>query len=599
MALARHRVDRSVPREGTESMGRRLYLILGVLVAVSAPGPIARAQDRVDPALDLDLQRAQDSTPAKARPKARGGSPVSPGGKAGLNPAVGDEVVPPAPTPATGADLESSSLALDRIPLGKQSLGVTVDVQAPASMNLNREGNLKLMVRNTGSSDVFNVTVCDELPEGLQYISSQPEAHVVRDSLLTWRISNLPAGSDRPISIRVKPTRPGPFEHAARVTFLTGSKARSKVLEPRLKVDLTSNPTAGKVLKGQSVEFGASVTNTGDGVARDVSIQAKLSTGLRHERGDEQTMYELVLPQLGPNQTEKLDPLVADAVLGGEQTCTVTARSPDVVFTREEAEAVRTVKVVEPKLKLALKGPETRYTDTIADYVMTVENPGDAPARKVRILATLPISGRLVKVSPEPARYDKTTRRLQWIVDQLESESKPRSFGFQVRMGGIGHYEVLAEASGDGGLKAEDIRHTEVVGMADVDLVVSESKRVLDVGDKTTFHIRLNNYGTKDATNLLVSGQVSKNLRIVDAGGGSAEILVQVSQDRDKVIFSAIKKLAANKQLDLGILVEVTGDEPRQGTCIVQFTHADQPEPLQDMAAVKIPVSRRERASSQ
>ena len=47
---------------------------------------------------------------------------------------------------------DSSSAAVDVLPLGKQSVAVTVDVQAPASMNLNQEATLKLIVRNTGAS---------------------------------------------------------------------------------------------------------------------------------------------------------------------------------------------------------------------------------------------------------------------------------------------------------------------------------------------------------------------------------------------------------------------------------------------------------------
>ena len=53
---------------------------------------------------------------------------------------------PPNPVPE-GA--ETSDAPVDRLPLGKQSVAVTVDVQAPSSMNLNQEASLKLIVRNT------------------------------------------------------------------------------------------------------------------------------------------------------------------------------------------------------------------------------------------------------------------------------------------------------------------------------------------------------------------------------------------------------------------------------------------------------------------
>ena len=92
---------------------------------------------------------------------------------------------------------------------------------------------------------------------------------------------------------------------------------------------------------------------------------------------------------------------MVDAILGGAQQCTVTALSDDVVPNQEESENVKKIEVVEPKLKLAVDGPEQRYTDTVAGYTVTLENPGTAPARKVRVMATLPISGKLIKCPPE------------------------------------------------------------------------------------------------------------------------------------------------------------------------------------------------------
>ena len=48
--------------------------------------------------------------------------------------------------------------------------------------------------------------------------------------------------------------------------------------------------------------------------------------------------------------------------------------------------------------------------------------------------------------------------------------------------------------------------------MPDVDLVVRERRRVVDVDGTTTFQIRLRNYGTKEATKLQISAKLSDNL---------------------------------------------------------------------------------------
>ena len=126
-----------------------------------------------------------------------------------------------------------------------------------------------------------------------------------------------------------------------------------------------------------------------------------------------------------PSQSEKLDTLVADAVIGGEQSCTVKATSPDVEFVKEDAEVTKTIAVVEPKLELHVQGPDSRFTDTVADYEVTLKNPGTAPARKIRLRATLPTNGKLVGKLPPEARYDATTRRLSWTIDQIEPDGKP------------------------------------------------------------------------------------------------------------------------------------------------------------------------------
>jgi uncharacterized repeat protein (TIGR01451 family) len=623
-------------------MGRRLLLILAMMLLVFSTSPAVRGQvedpktSPTDPvpapdfpaAVPAELAPPTEGTAAGDKPADRNANPSGstknqakqqvsaaqsdPAAstiewREGLaQPPADDNVVKTQATaPPVGAETspsvngaDSLTPTVDRLPLGKQSVAVTVDVQAPATMNLTKQATLKLILRNTGVGDAFNVRVDDELPDGLTFISSQPEMKVSGGGQhLSWLLNHLPGGSDRVITIKVQPTKTGPFDHTATVRFETGCKSRTTVLQPRLKVDIIANPTVGKVLKGQQVEFNVSIQNTGDGPARNVAIQAKLSKGLKHEagpKGEEPMVYELTLPELAAGATEKLDPLVADAILGGEQSCTVTAASDDVVPNKDEAENVKKIEVVEPQLKLVLEGPDQRFTDTVADYKITLQNPGTAPARKVRVLATLPISGRLVKV-PSEARYDKTTSKLYWTIDQLDAKAKPVTFPFQVRMGGIGSYEVLVDAIGEGQLKEHARKTTDVIGIADVDLVVSESKRVVDDGGQTTFQIRLKNYGTKDATHLLVTAKLSPNLELVKAGGGSQDVEVKQNKEKNEVMFAGIDKLGPNKEMILGILVKVTGPEPKLAMCKVSVVHDDLPDgnKFEDMAAVKVTTQRR------
>ena len=294
----------------------------------------------------------------------------------------------------------------DRLPLGKQSVAVTVDVQAPATMNLTKQATLKLIVRNTGIGDAFNVHVDDELPDGLKFVSSQPEMQRLGGGHhLSWLLNTLPGGSDRVITIKVQPTKTGPFDHTATVRFETGCKSRTTVLQPRLKVDIIANPTVGKVLKGQQVEFNVSIQNTGDGPARNVAIRAKLSPGLKHEsgpKGDEPMVYELTLPELPAGATEKLDPLVADAILGRRRSNARSRPAATTSFsTRTKPRTSRRSRWSSPSSSWHSRAPTSATPIRWRTTRSRSKTRAPRPARKVRVLATLPISGKLVKCPPE------------------------------------------------------------------------------------------------------------------------------------------------------------------------------------------------------
>ena len=419
-------------------------------------------------------------------------------------------------------------------------------------------------------------------------------------SHLSFGIRNLAAGSVKTISIHVKPTKTGPFDHAATVRFETGCRSRTSVLKPMLKVDVIAKPTVGKVLRGQPVQFEVTVSNLGDGPARNVAITARLSTGLRHETGkksDEPILYELTLPTLMPKQSEKLDTLSADAVVGGEQSCTVEVKSPDVVFVEQDAKVTKTISVIEPKLKLTLQGPDTRLHRHDRRLSAHPRKPRHSPRQESSDRRHFAHEGT-PRESPS-----RSTLRLDHQAPFLEHRSgragaKPVSLGFNVRVGGIGDYEFLAEATADGAIKLPTERkHTEVAGMPDVDLVVSESKRVLDVGGTTKFLVRLRNYGTKAATNIQVNAILSDNLEVQDAGGGSKDVAVAVNDKKTAVKFDQIATLGPGKEMLLGIVVKVVGEEPKLATCRVTVVHDDLTEKFEDMAGVKVTTGRRAAAA--
>jgi uncharacterized repeat protein (TIGR01451 family) len=546
--------------------------------------PVSGEKAPTDARLDMQLRQAQIPIKSPAGPKRLAAAVTDTGPLPPAGVAPGQTA--PVGAPAAVQEGDSFVLPPDRLPLGKQALGLSVDVIAPSVLNINQAATLKIVVKNTGQTDAMGVVVRDELPPNLTFLASQPEAQRI-DTLLTWKLGTVAAGSERLISVRVKPTKVGSFDHAATVTMLAGGKSRTRVQEPKLKVE--QSVSSAKVLKGQTVEFKITISNPGDGPARNVTIQAKLTTGLKHESGEpnDQNLFEQTIDLIEPGQSLVLEPLVADTIQAGEQTCVVEVHSPDVTPGAPEARSLQAVTIIEPMLKLSVSGPAKRYAETVAPYVLTVENPGSATAKNVNVIATLQVGGRLAAL-PSGARYDRYKRELSWSLGPIEPGAKA-SLSFQVRMGGIGLYQVTAQAKADGSLFDKASFSTDVTGLADVNFEVSERKRVIDIDDETIFRIKVTNYGTKEASHLLVTANMSENLHVVETRG-TEEHANQRVEDR-LIVFPQIERLAAGKEMTLEIKVKAM--KSGVGTCRVFLMHDDMTEKIDDVAHVNVTAIRR------
>ena len=107
-------------------------------------------------ATELPWTRRAISNWSRSHPDASGreNNPLPPAsespGQAGASPADG------APR---GRPVRASP---DKLALGQQTVALTVDVVAPKFLNLNQETTLKIVVRNTGTSDAMGVGIRDE-----------------------------------------------------------------------------------------------------------------------------------------------------------------------------------------------------------------------------------------------------------------------------------------------------------------------------------------------------------------------------------------------------------------------------------------------------
>ncbi|HEY2158087.1 MAG TPA: hypothetical protein VGH33_20835, partial [Isosphaeraceae bacterium] len=304
--------------------------------------------------------------------------------------------------------------------------------------------------------------------------------------------------------------------------------------------------------------------------------------------GDE--VVEQTIPLLRAQEHVELDPLEVDTIAGGGQTCTVTAESDDVASTPADLKVIREVAVLSPQLELSLQGPEMRYTDTLAEYVVKVTNPGTAAAKNVRVSLAMPASGvKLLKPLPSGAEWNAATQKLSWVIPNLEPSSGTDPSGvtstIRVRLGGVSSYRFMADAKA-GDLFAKQAISTSVSGIADIDLNVDEKKRVLDVNEATIFDIKMKNTGTKDAKNLNVWAELT-NVEVTDTAGTDAE--AKFDDKTGRLSFPLIESLAPGRELNLSVRVKAT--KPGAARCRVHVLHDDLKEAeaaIEDTATARV-----------
>jgi uncharacterized repeat protein (TIGR01451 family) len=501
-----------------------------------------------------------------------------------------------APSPDKGASGSSPGpffLDPNRMSPGKQRVQLTVEVQASPIINLNKETTVRLVVNNESNVDASGVSLVYQLPESLKLNSSLPEAtQVPGKPQYQWSRPMLPAGGEWVVVLKVVAISTKAAEHAATVTVKTGSKANSTIQEPKLKVEATCSP--GRVLKGEQINFRIAVQNPGTGPARNVIVQAKLSSGLKSGSDD---IVEQTIPELLPGQRVELDVLTVDTVAGGEQSCTVDVRSSDVIPVPEDQRIIRTVDVTKPELTVKLEAQNFRFTGQNNEYKLTVKNTGTAPAKRVKVIASLPQQGGKLLELPKGAKFDLPTRKLLWLIPQIEPD-QPYEMTFNYGTSTPGLYRASLEAT-SGELHATDTMTTEVTGIAVLDLQISQppTSRIIDVGNTNYYDIKITNVGTKEATKLGLKGTLTTNLKVVKTFNVEKGEFV-FNPKTGEFIFPTIERLGVGQSKTLSLEVQATTSGP--AGCKVSLGHSEMAEgdpPVEDVISTTITGNSRPKTS--
>ena len=391
----------------------------------------------------------------------------------GRSPFTGSEAAPPA-TGAPRAAEPAAGAPCQVINTGWVHMTETM----PREVFLGQEFMYELNPRAVAC--VGNVVVTDQIPAGTTYVRSEPKAELV-DGKLVWKLGDMEPGQTIPLKVWVRADREGEVGSCATVSADPRLCAKTFVGKPLLAIEKTG-PEMAQL--NSDVTYNILVANRGNAIAKGVIVTDEVPKGLVHASGQNQLTFNV--GDLAPNQSKSI-PVTLKATERGKFCNKASAVASNV--PKVSAEACTTV--VQAGLKIVKTGDKELFINKAAKYQIKVSNVGDTPLTGVVVTDTAP-SPTTIAAAPGATVSGNTAT---WNVGNL-AKGEEKTFEISLLSKVPGNYCNGATVACAQGLRESAQACTEWVGVTGVLVEVVDDPDPVQVGEFTTFTIRVTNQGS-------------------------------------------------------------------------------------------------------
>lgn len=257
----------------------------------------------------------------------------------------------------------------------------------------------RLVVTNSGTTELRGITLTDTMDEGMRHAASQK-------SQLTWDVGTLGAGQSRQFDYQVITTKIGKLMNRAAVTsgsLRQEATSEVEVTEPKLRIEKTGPK---EQFFRRPATYQITVTNDGSTPLANVVVIDTLPEKTKLDRMSEggqtigQNQVQWLFGTLQPGARKAVQ-ITLRADDRGRVVNKATAQAEGVPavateFATEFESAAGLTFYIEPPENPATVGMPARYT-------ITVVNQGSAAANDIDIVATLPEQMSIKEVRPKEA----------------------------------------------------------------------------------------------------------------------------------------------------------------------------------------------------
>ncbi len=383
----------------------------------------------------------------------------------------------PAPQPAPQATATRQNCAEPTAGL------VRLAKQMPKEAILGQTFEYQLEV--TANDCIGNVVVTDQVPAGASYVKSQPAAEVEGNHLV-WNFNQMDPGQKETIRVTLKADKEGTLASCATVAANPRVCASTIVGKPALTID-KSGPE--QVVLNATFNDTIVVGNNGSAVAKNVVLTDNVPNGLESTDGRKTLTWEL--GDLAPKQSKSVT-VPLKAVQRGRFVNPAVAKSSNAGEVSDDTPHV----VLQPGLKIVKSGTKEQWLGRRADHKIVVTNTGDTTLTDLVITDTAPAPTSIVAAPGATV----TGNTAVWRVASL-APGKDVSFDLVLTSQTRGtHNNTVGVVSGP--LKDNAEAATLWKGVGALLLQKADDPDPIQVGETTTYMVRVTNQGTADDTNI-------------------------------------------------------------------------------------------------
>ena len=407
---------------------------------------------------------------------------------------------------------------------------VGLSIIAPEAVNEGETFLTKLQLKTTERSAAL-VTARMRVPDGMQYVKSEPKAKK-SGNLLSWSYPVMDAKDTKAIKVWLKAANKGTYSPCASIQAYPRVCVAIKVNKPKISITKTGPEVAAL---GEKVTFKILVKNEGDGVAKDVVVVDTIPAGLTHESGKKQLTYKL--GDMKPKSAKSIS-LTLKAAKRGRHVNVASVDTSNAGKAKDDAPVV--VKLED--FEITKTGMKKQYLGKKAGYVIAVKNTGDTTLN-LKVEDNAPSATTIVSAQNAAAT---TSTKATWNIPAL-APGATESYKVVLTSHTPGVHKNCATVYSKSASK-KACQDTLWEGFAALLFEVIDTEDPLQIGEKTTYIIRVTNQGTKEDKNITVTAAFPKEIKPLAVSGSSKGKVVG-----QKVTFEPYKILPAKQSITLKI----------------------------------------------